>query len=116
MADERLGASFTIDISSLKAGLNTANKLIRESRSQFDAAAAGLDKFSDAQKIAQEKIKSLSQIIPIQEQKVDALKKQYQKTPNLFLLSHMITLGSHKGLHQYYKMVKTKNTVSMKKK
>ncbi len=79
MADERLGASFTIDISNLKAGLNTANKLIRESRTQFDAAATGLDKYSDAQKIAQEKIKSLNQIIPIQEEKVKRLAENYQK-------------------------------------
>lgn len=78
MADERLGASFTIDISNLKAGLNTANKLIRESRTQFDAASAGLDKYSDAQKIAEAKIKSLNQIIPIQEEKVRKLAEDYR--------------------------------------
>lgn len=82
MADERLGASFTIDVNNLKAGLKTANKLIRESQAEFRAAAAGLDKYSDAQKIAQAKIKSLNDIIPQQQNKVDALKKQYEKLKN----------------------------------
>ena len=82
MADERIGASFTIDVNNLKAGLKTANKLIRESQAEFKAAAAGLDKYSDAQKIAQAKIKSLNDIIPQQEKKVDALKKQYEKLKN----------------------------------
>ena len=76
---ETIGASFKIDINNLKAGLTTANKLIRESQSQFKAAAAGLDSFSDAQKISESKIKSLNEIIPIQEKKVQALKDQYQK-------------------------------------
>ncbi len=76
---ETIGASFKIDINNLKAGLTTANKLIRESQSQFKAAAAGLDSFSDAQRISEQKIKSLNEIIPIQEKKVKALKDQYKK-------------------------------------
>lgn len=79
MADERLGASFTIDINDLKAGLNTANKLIRESQSEFKAAAAGLDKYTEAEKIAEARIKSLNQIIPVQQEKVKKLKEQYAK-------------------------------------
>lgn len=76
---ETFGAKFSIDITQLKAGLNTANKLIRESQSEFKAAAAGLDKYSDAQKIAQSKIDSLNKIIPVQAEKVAALEKQYAK-------------------------------------
>lgn len=79
MAEERLGASFTIDITSLKAGLNTANKLIRESQSEFKAAAAGLDNWQKSEEGLNAKIKSLNQIIPIQQEKVNALKKQYQQ-------------------------------------
>lgn len=44
MADDtRLGANFAIDTTNLKAGLAQANRLIRESESEFRAAAAGMD-------------------------------------------------------------------------
>ena len=76
---ETLGAKFTIDINNLKAGLNTANKLIRESQSEFKTAAAGLDNWQKSETGLSAKIKSLNQIIPVQEQKVKALKDQYQK-------------------------------------
>lgn len=76
---ETFGASFTIDVTQLKAGLNTANKLIKESQTNFQKAAAGLDNWSKSQTGIEAKIKSLNQIIPLQEKKVDALKKSYQK-------------------------------------
>ena len=37
---ETLGASFQIDVTNLKKGLTQANRLIRESNSEFKAAAA----------------------------------------------------------------------------
>lgn len=79
MANENLGASFSIDISNLKAGLNTANKLIRESQSEFKAAAAGLDDWTKSEEGLRSKISSLNSIIGVQEQKVEALKKEYQR-------------------------------------
>lgn len=79
MAEERLGASFSIDVTQLKAGLKTANKLIRESQSEFNKAAAGLDNWQKSEAGLNAKIKSLNSIIGVQEQKVSALKKQYQK-------------------------------------
>ena len=82
MAEERLGASFTIDVTQLKAGLKTANKLIRESQSEFKAAAAGLDNWQKSEQGLNAKIKSLNQIIPVQEQKVRALKEQYRNLIN----------------------------------
>lgn len=79
MADERFGASFSIDVTQLKAGLKTANKLIRESQSEFKKAAAGLDDWSKSEKGLKAKIDSLNSIIPKQAEKVRALKEQYQK-------------------------------------
>ena len=38
---ENLGASFSIDVTNLKSGLKKANALIRESESEFKAAAGG---------------------------------------------------------------------------
>lgn len=79
MADgERLGASFSIDVTDLKTGLAQANRLIRESESEFKSAAAGMDDWSSSQEGLNAKIKSLSTITNIQKEKVSALKQEYQ--------------------------------------
>lgn len=78
MADERLGASFSIDVTELKAGLKTANKLIRESQSEFKAAAAGMDDWSKSEQGLTAKIKSLTDITEVQRAKVDALQSEYE--------------------------------------
>lgn len=82
MADERLGASFSIDTTNLKAGLSQANRLIRESESQFKSAAAGLDDWSKSEDGINAKIKSLNSITEIQKTKVNALKSEYQRLIN----------------------------------
>ena len=76
---EKLGASFGIDITNLKAGLTQANRLIKESESEFKAAAAGMDKWSDSEEGLNAKIASLTDITGLQQKKVDALKKEYQR-------------------------------------
>ena len=78
MANERIGASFTIDVNNLKAGLTTANKLIRESQSEFKAAAAGLGDWSKSEEGLNAKIKSLNSIITVQREKVSKLNQAYQ--------------------------------------
>lgn len=77
MADSTLGASFSIDITNLKAGLAQANRLIRESESEFKAAAAGMDDWTDSQDGLSARIKSLNNITEIQRKKVDALQREY---------------------------------------
>lgn len=79
MANERLGASFSIDINQLQAGLKTANRLIRESESQFKAAAAGMDDWSKSEAGLNARISSLNQITAAQREKVRALKENYQQ-------------------------------------
>ncbi len=76
---ENIGASFSIDINNLKAGLNTANKLIRESQSEFKAAAAGMDDWRKSEEGLNAKIQSLTQVVSVQREKVSALKNAYQK-------------------------------------
>lgn len=75
---ENLGASFSIDVTNLKAGLKTANAMIRESESEFKKAAAGMDDWSKSEEGLQKKIESLNKIQDLQKQKVDALKKEYE--------------------------------------
>lgn len=78
MAEERLGASFAIDVTDLKAGLNAANKMIRESESEFKSAAAGMDDWSESEDGLNAKIKSLNNITDLQRKKVNALTEQYE--------------------------------------
>lgn len=78
MAEERLGASFSIDTTQLKAGLAQANRLIRESESEFKAAAAGMDDWTKSEDGLRAKLKSLNDITAVQRQKVSALKSEYQ--------------------------------------
>ena len=76
---ENFGANFSIDISQLKAGLSQANRLIRESESEFKAAAAGMDDWTKSQEGLEKRIKTLNEIASLQEKKVSALKSEYEK-------------------------------------
>ena len=77
-AGENLGAKFTIDVSELKAGLAQANRLIRESESEFRSAAAGMDDWSSSSEGLQKRVDSLSDQIQIQKEKVAALVQEKQ--------------------------------------
>lgn len=76
---ESLGASFSIDVTELKTGLAQANRLIRESESEFKSAAAGMDDWQKSEEGIKAKIKSLNDITEIQKKKVAALKEEYQR-------------------------------------
>ena len=77
--NETLGASFSIDVTSLKAGLAQANRLIRESESEFKAAAAGMDDWTKSQEGLEGRIKHLNTAADLQRKKVDALQEEYDK-------------------------------------
>ena len=76
---ENLGASFSIDTTDLKAGLAQANRLIRESESEFKAAAAGLDDWTASEEGVSAKIKTLNSVTDIQRKKVNALQSEYDR-------------------------------------
>ena len=79
MSDERLGASFSIDTTALKAGLQQANRLIRESESEFKAAAAGMDDWTESQEGLEARINHLNTASDLQRKKIEALKEQYRQ-------------------------------------
>ena len=79
MAGDNLGASFSIDVTDLKSGLAEANRLIRNSESEFRAAAAGMDDWSNSSEGLSMRIKSLSDQVDIQKQKVNALVAEKQR-------------------------------------
>lgn len=76
---ERLGASFGIDVAELKTGLAQANRLIRESQSEFKAAASGMDDWTKSEEGLKARIKSLTDITEIQKTKVNALQQEYNR-------------------------------------
>jgi phage-related protein len=77
--NETLGGSFYIDVTQLKAGLAQANRLIRESESEFKAAAAGMDDWSESQEGLEARIKHLNNACDLQRKKVDALQSEYDR-------------------------------------
>lgn len=77
--NETLGASFSIDVTDLKAGLAQANRIIRESESEFKAAAAGMDDWRESEDGLTAKIKSLNSITDVQKKKVNALQAEYDR-------------------------------------
>lgn len=77
--NETLGASFSIDVTDLKAGLAQANRMIRESESEFKAAAAGMDNWQESQDGLTAKVKSLNTIVDVQKKKVGALQAEYDR-------------------------------------
>lgn len=76
---ETLGAKFSIDITQLKAGLAAANRAIRESESEFKAAAAGMGDWTKSQDGLEKRIATLNKTADIQSAKVAALKKEYDR-------------------------------------
>lgn len=80
MANETLGASFSIDITELKAGIAQANRLIRESESEFREAAAGMDDWTESQEGLEKRQKALNTQIDLQKSKIENLKEQRKLT------------------------------------
>lgn len=78
-SEQRLGASFSIDTTDLKAGLAQANRLIRESESEFKAAAAGMDDWTSSADGLSARNNHLNNAIDLQRKKVDALQKEYDR-------------------------------------
>ena len=77
---ENLGAKFTLDISNLKAGLSEANKMIRQSESEFIQAAAGMNDWTKSADGLALRVDSLNKQIDIQKQKISALLTVKQQT------------------------------------
>lgn len=76
---EALGASFSIDVTDLKAGLAAANRAIKETNSEWQAAAAEMDDASHSQEGLEANIKRLNKNIPVQREVVRALSAEYDR-------------------------------------
>lgn len=68
---ERLGATFSIDTTALKAGLAEANRAIRESESEFKAAASGMGDWTQSSEGLEARIKHLNMVIQEHQNVID---------------------------------------------
>lgn len=105
--NEILGGRWTLDTTDLKAGIGEANRLIRLADSEFKAAAASMGSWGTQADGLSAKIKSLSTIVDVQEQKVQALKIQHQ--------SIVATSGEHSKAAQTLEIQINKETAALNK-
>ena len=71
---------FNADISGLKKGLADANRQIRLANSQFQAAASGMDNWSNSADGLTAKISQLETVQDAENKKLELLKQQYELT------------------------------------
>jgi len=100
-----LGGKWTLDTTDLKAGISEANRLIRVADSEFKAVAASMGQWGNQADGLSAKIKSLSTIVDVQEQKVSALKAQHQ--------SIVATSGEHSKAAQELEIRINQETASL---
>jgi len=105
MADDILGGKWTLDTTDLKAGLTEANRLIRIADTEFKAAAASIGSWADNADGLSAKIKSLTTIVDVQQQKVQALKDQHKAITE--------TYGANSKAAQDLEVVINKETASL---
>lgn len=105
--NEIIGGKWTLDTTDLKAGISEANRLIRIADSEFKAAAASMGSWGNQADGLSARIKSLSTIVDVQEQKVQALKLQHQ--------SIIATSGEHSKAAQTLEIQINKETEALNK-
>ena len=76
---DSLSAGFSIDVTQLKAGLQQANRLIRESQSAYRAAAAEIEAAGDKTEGYEKAISALNSTIDVQRKRVSALEQEYAR-------------------------------------
>ncbi len=105
--NEIIGGKWTLDTTDLKAGISEANRLIRIADSEFKAAAASMGSWGNQADGLSARIKSLSTIVDVQEQKIQALRAQHQ--------SVIATSGEHSKAAQTLEIQINKETEALNK-
>lgn len=79
MADETVTTKLDIDISDFTKAIKDANRYINLANSEFEAASAGMDKWSESADGLKAKIQQLNKVQDAQKVKVDALQQEYDE-------------------------------------
>ena len=77
MAENEPTTKFRVDISELKKGMQEAQRQIRLANSEFKAATAGMDKWSESTDGISAKIKQLESVLDAENKKLKNLENQY---------------------------------------
>lgn len=80
MPNNETTTKFKVDISELKKEFQEAQRVIRVANSEFKAATAGMDNWSESADGLQKKIDQLSDVLGAEKTKLASLEKQYELT------------------------------------
>ena len=79
MADEKVTTKLAVDVTDLKKGLSEANRYVRMAASEFDAATAGMDKWSSCSDGLRAKLTQLNKTLDGQEAALEVLQHEYDR-------------------------------------
>lgn len=78
-ADEKITTSLSVDVTEFKKGLQDASRSIRLANSEFDAATAGMGKWSDSTDGLRAKLSQLDKTLEAQESALSLLRSEYDR-------------------------------------
>ena len=84
MSDMNTTATFKADISSLRAEMQAAAREVRLANSEFKAATAGMDDWSDSADGLEAKIKQLNTVLQAQNKQVELAAQELEKTEKAY--------------------------------
>lgn len=84
MADTQSTTKFRADISSLRAEMQAAARLVRVANSEFKAATSGMDNWSSSADGLEKKIKQLNTVLSAQRRQAALAKQEWEKTKQVY--------------------------------
>ena len=84
MADTQSTTKFRADISSLRAEMQAAARLVRVANSEFKAATSGMDSWSSSADGLEKKIKQLNTVLSAQRRQAALAKQEWEKTKEVY--------------------------------
>lgn len=84
MPDTQSTTKFRADISSLRAEMQAAARLVRVANSEFKAATSGMDSWSSSADGLEKKIKQLNTVLTAQRRQAALAKQEWEKTKQVY--------------------------------
>lgn len=78
-ADNIIGVAMDLDVTSLKAGLSEANRLISNSNAKFKSATSGMEDWKSSTDGLNAKLDNLNEVLGLQERKLAGMRAEYDK-------------------------------------
>lgn len=81
--DNIIGLAMELDVTDLKSGISEVNKIIKNSRNEFNSATAGLDKWSKSSEGLTAKLNQLDKQLSAQQKAVSGYKAEIERVSKL---------------------------------